>query len=196
VPVGGWSWVAGRAVDPGDGGSSSELRLVALLCCPGELLGCPEESAVSVAAVWSYTRLTLVSAGPEAVEWEGSGVAVGGDMPRRSRAVLSLGSAVSPALTAELDVELGADCGAGRARRAGVGDSGEDDAEAAGWAGAWVWASVAEDGGEDLACRSGRGSESVSAARPALPDLGVPDVGGGCAESDDTAAAVSPSLRG
>ena len=113
---------------------------------------------MSVAAVWSYTRLTLVSAGPEAVEWEGSGVAVGRDMPRRSRAVLSLGSAVSPVATAELDVELGSDCGAGRARRAGVGGSGEDDAEAAGWAvawaWAWAWASVAEDGGEDLACRS------------------------------------------
>ena len=151
---------------------------------------------MSVAALWSYTRLTLVSAGPEAVEWAGSGVAVGRDMRRRSRAVLSLGSAVSPASTAELDVELGSDCGAGRARRAGVGDSGEDDADAAGWAVAWAWdwASVAEDGGEDSVCRSWRESESASAARPALPELGGADVGGGCAEPDDTAAAVSPSL--
>ena len=94
---------------------------------------------MTVAALWSYTRLTLVSAGPEAVEWAGSGVAVGGDMRWGSRAVLSLGSAVSPASTAELDVELGSDCGAGRARRAGVGDSGEDDAEEAGWAVAWAW---------------------------------------------------------
>jgi hypothetical protein len=119
-----------------------------------------------------------------------------------------LGSAVSPAATAELDVELGADCGAGRARRAGVGDSGEDDAEEAGWAVAWAWAwawawgwgwgweSVAEDGGEDSACRSSRESESASAAPPALPDLGVPDVGSGCAEPDAIAAAVSSSLLG
>ena len=90
------------------------------------LLGCPEESAVTVAALlWSYTRLALVSAAPEALEWAGSGVAVGGDMRRRSRAVLSLGTAVSPASTAELDVELGSDCGAGWARRSGVDDADE-----------------------------------------------------------------------
>jgi hypothetical protein len=65
-------------------------------------------------------------------------------------------SVVSPASTAELDVELGCDCGAGRARRAGV-----DDADESGlavdwdWAGCVVgWASVAEDGSEDSACRS------------------------------------------
>jgi len=113
VPVGVWSWLAGCAVDPGDDGSSSELRDVALLCCP-------EESAVSGAALWSYARLALVSAAPEALEWAGSGVAVG----------------------------------AGRARRAGVGDSGEDDAQAAGWVVDWDRASGAEDGGEDSACRS------------------------------------------
>jgi len=69
-----------------------------------------------------------------------------------------LGSAVSPASTAELDVELGSDCGAGRARRAGVDDADESWFAADGawdWAGRLAgWASVAEDGGEDSACRS------------------------------------------
>jgi hypothetical protein len=90
------------------------------------LLGCPEESAVTAAALlWSYTRCVLVSAVPEAPKWAGSGVAVGGDMRRRSRAVLSLGTAVSPASTAELDVELGSDCGTGWARRSRVDDADE-----------------------------------------------------------------------
>jgi hypothetical protein len=123
VPAGRWSGLAGRAVDPGDDGSSSERRDVVLL-------GCPEESADAAAALllallWSYTRFALVSAPPEALEWAGSGVAVGGDMRRRSRAVLSLGTAVSPTSTAELDVELGSDRGAGWARRSGVDDADE-----------------------------------------------------------------------
>jgi hypothetical protein len=64
---------------------------------------------------------------------------------------LSFGSAVSSASTAELDVELGSDWGAGRARRVGVDDAGESrlavdrDRD---------WASVAEDGREDSAWRS------------------------------------------
>ena len=90
------------------------------------LLGCPEESADAAAALlWSYTRFALVPAPPEALEWAGSGVAVGGDMRRRSRAVLSLGTAVSPTSTAALDVEIGSDCGAGLARRLGVDDADE-----------------------------------------------------------------------
>jgi hypothetical protein len=90
------------------------------------LLGCPEESAVTAAALlWSYTRFALVSAAPEALEWAGSGVVAGGDMRRRSRAVLSLGTAVSPTSTAELDVEIGSDRGARWARRSGVDDADE-----------------------------------------------------------------------
>jgi hypothetical protein len=62
---------------------------------------------------------------------------------------LSFGSAVSSASTAELDVALGSDWGAGRAWRVGVGDADESrlavDRDRA---------SVAEDGGEDSAWRS------------------------------------------
>jgi hypothetical protein len=90
------------------------------------LLGCPEESADAAAALLrSSTRCVLASAVPEAPEWAGSGVAVGGDMRRRSRAVLSLGTAVSPTSTAELAVEIGSDRGAGLARRLGVDDADE-----------------------------------------------------------------------
>jgi hypothetical protein len=110
--------VTGRAVDPGDDGFASELRDVVLL-------GCPEESAVAAAALLgSYTGCVLVSVAPEAPEWAGSDVAVGGDMRRRSRAFLSFAT-VSPASTVELDVELGSDCGAGWARRSGVDDADE-----------------------------------------------------------------------
>jgi hypothetical protein len=102
---------------------------------------------------------------------------------------------VSPASTAELDIELGSDRAAGWARRSGSDDVDESrSADGEGWDCAGRLAGrifVVEDGSEDPACRSELESESVSSARSALAELGAPDGGGDCAEPDETAAAAS-----